>query len=136
MSILAHSTGTATAPSPTEQCPTGTVLVDGVQVAIAETATGAQLTASQVCSLPMDTLLTKVDAELDTTNITAHGFFGYVTITKAGHVTVYTPVDMDDDARDAAIRFLITQHLGLPTHHFPQGMTVTRLTLPTQGRQA
>ena len=84
----------------------------------------------------MDELLTQVDAELGTTNISAHGFFGYVTITEAGHVTVYTPTGIDDDVRDAAIRFLITQHLGLPTHALYGGMKVTRFTIPVRGVQA
>ncbi|MEU9065483.1 hypothetical protein AB0D60_01115 [Streptomyces sp. NPDC048306] len=83
------------------------------------------LSAAQVCSLPMEELLVQVGAELDTTDITANGFFGYVTVRKSGRITVHTPVGLDDDARDAAIRFFITKHLGLSSHLFPSVLQVS-----------
>ncbi|MEU7399707.1 hypothetical protein [Streptomyces sp. NPDC044948] len=98
--------------------------LDGVQVPVARSAAGTTLTAAQVCSLPMEDLLAQVRAELDTTDITANGFFGYVTVRESGRITVHTPVGLDSDARDAAIRFFITKHLGLPSDLFPSILQV------------
>lgn len=111
------STATSTLPA--------SALLDEVQVPIAQSAAGTMLTAAQVCSLPMEELLDQVGAELDTTDITANGFFGYVTVRKSGRITVHTPVGLDNDARDAAIRFFITKHLGLSSHLFPSVLQVS-----------
>lgn len=111
------STARSTRPAPAP--------LDGVQVPVTRSAAGTTLTAAQVCSLPMENLLAQVGAELDTTDITANGFFGYVTVRKSGRITVHTPVGLDDDARDAAIRFFITKHLGLPSDLFPSILQVS-----------
>jgi hypothetical protein len=94
------------------------------------TPTDQRLTCEQVCDLPMDELLVQVDGSLGTTGINEPGFFGYVTVTRSNRITVYTPASLGDDTRDAAIRYLITQHLGLPTHLFPDVFQVTRFTIP------
>ncbi|WP_371646449.1 hypothetical protein [Streptomyces mirabilis] len=94
------------------------------------TAQRDQLTSAQVCDLPMDELLARVNGSLGSTGIDEPGFFGYVTVTASNRITVYTPASLGDATRDAAIRFLITQHLGLPTHLFPDVFEVTRFTIP------
>ncbi|MGW3024802.1 hypothetical protein [Streptomyces sp. NPDC001221] len=83
------------------------------------------LTPEQVIDLPMDELLTHVNGRLDTTEINEAGFFGYVTVTASGRITIYTPAGLDDDIRDAAIRYLITTHLGLSTHLLPDFLVAT-----------
>jgi len=110
------------------------VAVNGVQVPVAR-PTG-QLTAAQVCDLPMGDLLAQVNGSLDTTGINEPKFLGYVTITRSGRITIHTPDSLGDDTRDAAIRFLITQHLGLPTHLFPDVFQVTRFEIASTGVQA
>ncbi|WP_326786424.1 hypothetical protein [Streptomyces sp. NBC_00151] len=110
------------------------VVVNGVQVPVARPAD--QLTAVQVCDLPMDELLARVNGSLDTTEIDGPKFLGYVTITGSGHITIYTPDSLGDDTRDAAIRYLITQHLGLPTHLFPDVFQVTRFEIAGSGGRA
>ncbi|MCX4576563.1 hypothetical protein OHB41_25990 [Streptomyces sp. NBC_01571] len=88
------------------------------------------LTSAQVCDLPMDELLARVNGSLDSTGINEPGFFGYVTVTASGRITIYSPTCLGDDTRDAAIRFLITQHLGLSAHLFPDVFQVTRFEIP------
>jgi hypothetical protein len=83
------------------------------------------LTCDQVCDWPMDDLLARVNGSLDTTDINEPKFFGYITVTASGRITIYTPTDTSDVTRDAAIRFLITTHLGLPTHLFPDVFQAT-----------
>jgi hypothetical protein len=107
--LMTHSATTATAPS---------------------TPTDQHLTCEQVCDLPMGELLARVNGSLDSTLIDEPKFLGYVTITASGRITVYTPASLGDDTRDAAIRFLITQHLDLPVHLFPDVFEVTRFTIP------
>ncbi|MEU6098416.1 hypothetical protein [Streptomyces sp. NPDC047079] len=101
--------------------------VDRVMAALAATPDEqhAGLTPEQVCDLPMDELLTRVNGRLDSTEINEPGFFGYITVTASGRITIYTPASLHDDIRDAAIRYLITTHLGLPTHLFPDVFRVT-----------
>jgi hypothetical protein len=106
----------------------------GVQVPTVRAT--SQLTAAQVCDLPMDELLGQVNGSLDTTEIDEPKFLGYVTITGSGRITIYTPDSLGDDTRDAAIRYLITQHLGLPTHLFPDVFQVTRFVIADNGAQA
>lgn len=89
------------------------------------------LTCEQVCDLPMGELLAQVNGSLDTTGINEPGFFGYVTVTASNRITVYTPASLGDDTRDAAIRFLVTQHLGLSVHLFPDVFEVTRFRIPS-----
>lgn len=106
MTILAQGPATATAPS--------------------------TLTPEQVCDLPMSALLARVNGSLDTIDTQAakladfnwSGFFGYIVIRDSG-VTIYTPADATDVARDVYVRYLITQYLGLPTHLFPDVFEVT-----------
>lgn len=100
-----------------------------VQVRIAESNIGAELTPQQVCDLPMAVLLAQVNGSLDTTEINEPKFLGYVTITGSGRITIHTPDGLGDDTRDAAIRYLITQHLGLPADLFPDVFQVTRFDL-------
>lgn len=84
------------------------------------------LTADQVCDLPMDELLTRVNGSLADACFDEPKLLGYVTIRPStGHIAIHTPASLADDTRDAAIRFLITQHLGLPTHLFPDVFEVT-----------
>ncbi|MFE4701428.1 hypothetical protein ACFRIC_30640 [Streptomyces sp. NPDC056738] len=106
------------------------VAINGVQVPVARPAD--QLTADQVCDLPMGELLAQVNGSLDTTEIDGPKFLGYVTVTNSGHITIYTPGHLGDDTTDAAIRYLITQHLGLPTTLFPDVFQVTRFTFTPQ----
>lgn len=94
----------------------------------------AGLTPEQVCDLPMDELLTRVNGRLDTTDIDEPKFFGYVTVTASGRITIYTPASLSDTVRDAAVRFLITTHLGLPTHLFPDVFEATVFDIT--GREA
>jgi hypothetical protein len=103
-----HSATTATAPS---------------------TPIGPSLTCEQICDLPLELLLAQVNGGLDTTDIDEAKFLGYVTITRSGRITIHTPASLAEDTRDAAIRFLITQHLGLPTHLFPDAFQVTRFEI-------
>ena len=84
-----------------------------------------QLTPEQVCDLPMDELLARVNGSLDTTEINEPKFFGYITVTASGHVTVYSPTGLSDVIRGPAIRFLVATHLGLPTHLFPDVFRAT-----------
>jgi hypothetical protein len=84
----------------------------------------------------MDELLAQVNGSLDTTEISGPKFLGYVTITRSGRITIYTPASLAEDTRDAATRFLITQHLGLPTHLFPDVFQVTRIEIAGSGAQA
>ncbi|WP_284437147.1 hypothetical protein [Streptomyces sp. TUS-ST3] len=85
-----------------------------------------------MCSLPLDVLLPMVNARLAATEISGKGFFGYATITRAGRLTIYTPDYLDDDGRDAAIRFLITKHLGLSSHLFPEMLQATVFNLGSE----
>ena len=101
--------------------PAATALVNGVQVAVADAA----LTPEQVCDLPLDELLAQVNATLDTTEINEPKFFGYITIHASGHATIYLPSQASDLERDIGARFLITMHLGLPTHLFPDVLQAT-----------
>lgn len=90
------------------------------------------LTPEQVCDIPMDELLAQVRGSLDTLDTRApkfagidwSGFFGYIVVRNSG-VTIYTPADATDTARDVYIRYLITQYLGLPTDLFPDVFEVT-----------
>ncbi|WP_432170945.1 hypothetical protein [Streptomyces sp. 1222.5] len=100
---------------------------------VSETATApSTLTPEQVCDLPMGELLARVSGNLDTIDTQApklagfdwSGFFGYIVVRNSG-VTIYTPADATDAARDVYIRYLITQHLGLPTDLFPDVFEVT-----------
>lgn len=96
-----------------------------------------QLTPAQVCDLPMGDLLARVNGSLADACFDEPNFFGYVTIRPStGHITVHTPASLADDTRDGAIRFLITQHLGLPAHLFPDCLEVTRFTIDVEGEQA
>ncbi|MEU5394551.1 hypothetical protein [Streptomyces tibetensis] len=88
-------------------------------------APSTQLTPEQVCDLPMGNLLAQVNVTLDTTEINEPGFFGYVTIQGSGRATIYLPSQASDLVRDIATRFLITTHLGLPTHLFPDVLQAT-----------
>jgi len=87
------------------------------------------LTPEQVCDLPMAELLARVNGVLDTTEINEPKFIGYVTVTASGRVTIHTPTKASPDAREVAIRFLITTHLELPTHLFPDVFQVTRFSI-------
>ncbi|MFF7949391.1 hypothetical protein [Streptomyces griseorubiginosus] len=111
---------------------TASAPVSAVQVRTGESA--ADLTSTDVCSLPLDVLLPMVNARLDSTEISGDGFFGYVTITRAGRLTIYTPDYLDDDGRDAAIRFLITKHLGLSSHLFPEMLQATVFDLGSEAQ--
>lgn len=106
--LMTHSATTATAPS---------------------TPTDQHLTCEQVCDLPMGELLAQVNGSLAPACINEPGFLGYVTDTASGRITIHTPASLGDATRDAAIRFLITQHLDLPTHLFPKGFEVTRFSI-------
>ncbi|SED26017.1 hypothetical protein SAMN05216532_3980 [Streptomyces sp. 2231.1] len=111
-----HEIATATTASPT----------------LPEQAISASLTAEQVCDLPLNDLIAQVNARLDIIDthapnfagIDCSGFFGYIVVRESG-VTIYTPADATDVARDVYIRYLITQHLGLPTGLFPDVFEVT-----------
>lgn len=107
-------------------------LTGGIQVPTVENA--AALTSTDVCSLPLDVLLPMVNARLDSTEINGDGFFGYATITRAGRLTIHTPDYLDDDGRDAAIRFLITKHLGLSSHLFPEMLQATVFDLGSEAK--
>lgn len=96
---------------------------------LASTPADQPLTSAQVCDLPMGDLLARVNGSLDTTEIDEPKFLGYVTITGSGRITIHTPDSLGDDTRDAAIRYLITQHLSLPTHLFPDVFQVTRFEI-------
>jgi hypothetical protein len=92
---------------------------------------GQRLTCEQVCDLPMGELLALVNGSLAPSCIDEPGILGYVTITpRSGRIAVHTPASLDGAARDGAIRYLIAQHLNLPTHLFPDGFEVTRFTIP------
>lgn len=85
----------------------------------------ATLTPEQVCDLPLDELLARVNGSLDTTEINEPKFFGYTTVYASGRITIHIPTQASDLEREIAIRFLLTQHLGLPTHLFPDVLQVT-----------
>ncbi|MGV9242650.1 hypothetical protein [Streptomyces sp. NPDC003710] len=114
--------------------------VDRIMAALAATPDEQQagLTPEQVCDLPMDELLTRVNGRLDTIDtesdtfagIDFAGFFGYIVDRGLSGITVYTAANATDAARDVYIRYLITQHLGLPTHLFPDVFQVTVFTGP------
>ncbi|MFJ1808510.1 MULTISPECIES: hypothetical protein [unclassified Streptomyces] len=99
------------------------------KVQLQTAAAPATLTPDQVCDLPMDELLARVNGRLDTTEINEPKFIGYVTVTASGRVTIHTPTKAHPDTRDGAIRFLITTHLELPTHLFPDVFQVTRFSI-------
>ncbi|MFC8201311.1 hypothetical protein ACFUTV_38830 [Streptomyces sp. NPDC057298] len=104
---------------------------------LASTATDTStLTSAQVCDLPMGELLARVNGSLATTEINEPKFFGYVTVTASGRITIYTPTGANDVTRDAAIRFLITTHLGLSTHLFPDVFEATVFDLDGKEVQA
>ena len=115
--------------------PTVSAPVSAVQVRTAESVAGSGLTPAQVCDLPLEELLARVNASLDTTEIDGPKFLGYVTVTNSGRITIYTPGHLGDDTNDAAIRYLITQHLGLPTTLFPDVFQVTRFTFSPKEAQ-
>lgn len=94
------------------------------------------LTPDQVCDLPMGELLARVNGSLGTTKIDEPMFFGYVTVTASGRITVRTPASLTDDTRDAAIRFMVTTHLGLSTHLFPDVFEATVFPITGSGAQA
>lgn len=77
------------------------------------------LTAAHVCDLPLDRLLAQVNGRLGTTDINEPGFFGYVTVHASGRFAIYLPSRASQLKREVAIRYFVTVHLGLPTHHFP-----------------
>ncbi|MFJ9020768.1 hypothetical protein ACIRPU_12410 [Streptomyces sp. NPDC102259] len=106
------------------------------KVQLHTTASPAPLTPEQVCDLPMDELLARVNGVLDTTEINEPKFIGYVTVTASGRVTIHTPTKAHPDTRDGAIRFLITTHLELPTHLFPDVFQVTRFSIADEGARA
>jgi hypothetical protein len=108
---------------------TSSAAISEVQVLTAGPAD--QLTSAQVCDLPMGELLARANGSLAPTGINEPGFFGYVTVTTSGRITIYSPTSLGDDTRDAAIRFLITQHLGLSVHLFPDVFEVTRFRIPS-----
>lgn len=98
---------------------------------LSSTPADQPLTCEQVCDLPMGELLALVNGGLAPSCIDEPGILGYVTITPcSGRIAVHTPASLGDDTRDGAIRFLIAQHLNLPTHLFPDGFEVTRFTVP------
>ena len=99
--------------------------VNEVQVPVAEDVTGASLTPEQVCDLPMHDLLGRVNATLDSTEINEPKFFGYVVVYAAGRLVIYIPSKASELEREIAIRFLVTQSLGLPTHLFPDVLQAT-----------
>mgnify|MGYP001097060363 CR=1 FL=1 len=92
-----------------------------------------QLTPDMVCDLPMDELLARVNGRLDTIDVHSRNFegidpsrfIGYVVDRRSSGITVYTPVGAAEAARDIAIRYLVTKHLGLPDHLFPDIFEVT-----------
>ncbi|MFD7709519.1 hypothetical protein [Streptomyces sp. NPDC059786] len=97
------------------------------------------LTAAQVCDLPMGELLALVNGRLDTIDtennqyagINPDRFLGYIVARSRTGITVYTDEHLPDAPRDAYIRYLITEYLGLPTHHFPGNYEVTVFTGPS-----
>lgn len=96
------------------------------------TAQRNKLTPDQVCDLPMGDLLAQVNGSLGTIDtdravyagVDTARFLGYVVARPSG-VTVYTAKNATEAARDVYIRYLITQHLGLPTNLFPDIFEVT-----------
>lgn len=127
---MSHSVTTEKAPStPTDQ---PQAHVNGVQVPVAESATGSSLTPEQVCDLPLDDLLTQLHVDLDTVDtdqphfagLDFRRFFGYMVV-RASSITVFTREAASEVERDIAIRYMLTQHLGLPTHLFPAEMQHT-----------
>jgi hypothetical protein len=97
----------------------------GVQVPTVRAAN--QLTAAQVCDLPMGELLARTGAaiglSLDFSDPVYDGvvttpMFGYLVSRKAG-ATLHIRSDATEDAHDIYVRYLLTQYLGLSTHLFP-----------------
>lgn len=78
------------------------------------------LTATQVCDLPLDELLSQLNSHIVITEINEPGFFGYVTVHTSGRFVIHLPSRASELKREVAIRYFVTVHLGLPTHHFPR----------------
>ncbi|MEV0639007.1 hypothetical protein AB0I77_29505 [Streptomyces sp. NPDC050619] len=116
MAIQAQPEAPTASPAPTEQ--------------------SNQLTPDMVCDLPMGELLARVNGRLDTIDTEAHRyegidttrFLGYVVDRRLSGITVYTPANATEAARDISIRYLVTQYLGLPTDLFPDIFEVTVYT--------
>ncbi|MFF4347567.1 hypothetical protein [Streptomyces sp. NPDC001530] len=111
------------------------VIPEAPMTSPAPTAQRHALTPDQVCDLPMDELLARVNGSLNTIDtekalyagLDTTRFLGYVVDRPSG-ITVFTPDNATEAARDVAIRYLVTQHLGLPTHLFPDIFEVTVFT--------
>lgn len=118
---------TSTTAQSTESAPK-----NAVQVRVAGTATGTTFTPEQVCDLPLDVLLSELNVRLRTIDTDQPQFrefdfglfFGY-RVARASSVTIFTRQCATEAERDIAIRYLLTQHLGLPTHLFPAEMQHT-----------
>lgn len=91
------------------------------------TPTAQRLTPDQVCDLPMGDLLARTNVRIgvpidlsnpDYIDADTDHFFGYLVDRKSG-VTLHIRSDATEVAHDVYVRYLITQHLGLPTHLFP-----------------
>lgn len=83
------------------------------------------LTAEHVFDLPVKTLLAQTGGQLGTTEINEPGFFGYITVHTPGRFDLYLPSQAGDSLREMGTRYLLTVHLGLSTHLFPEVITHT-----------
>lgn len=120
------STASTATPQHTAQ-PAASAHVNAVQVRVAESVTGTSLTADQVCDLPMGELLAWTGAEIGLSldfsdpvydGVVTTPMFGYLVSRKSG-ATLHIRKDATKDAHDIYVRYLLTQHLGLSTHLFP-----------------
>jgi predicted GIY-YIG superfamily endonuclease len=91
------------------------------------------LTPAQVCDLPMAELLARVNAKIGEPLVMADSvyaaidtshFFGYLVSRNTGP-TLHIRSDATEHAHDIYVRYLLTQHLGLPTHLFPDELQHT-----------